>query len=1608
MNSATPQFDARNQAFVSPQRLQELRANARQPVFNAMEQSQAQRRPLLQQDNSHNRSSSFFSFNRKNNDQSTSPPQRSGSFLSRARMDQPQQQQPPPQPDLLPSRPSLDQAPAAAPPLHPEIRSVVQLTTAHARKIYFSGPLVRRIERQPDGQKPTKDEGWTEVWAQLGGTTLSVWDMKQIQEASQQGREVPPTYVNMTDAFVHVLGSVTVPETPTSPSKRYPDVLTLNTAGSNLLLFSCPSTAALLSWAAALRLSAWEKSRLEEIYTAHLLRITLSGREHPSTLQHGRMEGWVRIRIAGQTDWKKVWMSVTAAADAAPSDAGAPSNSAGSRNKKRMSSLFGSKEHNGVAGGSGGPLPPKPVIAMFAGPKPKDRRKPLLTFHNVTQAFAVYPERPDLISRSTLIKLEGLIGDEETAGDMGRREGWLLIMPELEGGLGQAEEMLKWIVALHDAFQLYGRPQGWTWDPRDPASLMFAYPVGPHRDLLFLERDQAETLDVRDDRTSSIRARLLNILLERMPQKDPAARAPTGPLSPQQHQPLQRPLDAPPLLPPIGEFGSPTQSPPPRASPQLPPLSFGAGAAESPVPAPASQLTPISERSSFGTTRNMSSSIDSTTVLSPQRKSTIGHNGSGSVPSPIAEQPASPTTRAASPPVQLQSPQLPSVLNGPFTHSPTSSLDRAPSPPTKDVPSSPGHTTPDLSRLGSTLSSGSVPASSIRMVQQPGAASPPPPPNGDMSPTMNNGNGASPTLSNAPSHTSDPVNRAMNHSPTSILTSPHSVYDSSPGGATTQRSMSRSSVLTSPFSIIGQSTTSPRSSFQHPGAAQPEEQTNFSNEAGALYYMQQQFDSMPRQKAPTRQQPTTISEGDDESDEEEEPQTPGATDSYSPVLRQSTPMAFHSPLLAETRAQAASPTQSSFSSSGMSAAREHPVALGRKPSGARAPNTNNRDAARGYRGPERGLSSVPSELNEEDSESEMSIPPSNSEQHAPPPPAPVQQMQQQQQPHSNDDLDALAALSYLDVNDEQPPQTTQGQRYDEGTQQVAPLRPHMAERGVSGGAPGERVATPPAEFKSSFAPSKQAAERKAKLEAQQAAHHAAVHQPGRANGRRKSRVADRGGWGESSDEEEEDEDDDDEDDDDDADSDAVPSPVHRQPTPTSGPASLNNHSMRGPQLGQGQGEDPQQSYSHLRPPRTLPQIPHRPFPDSDGVPRRVPSDQYSEAGRRTYYDDGTQLRTQAEMPQPGAGRQMWSQVLDPGRNGNAPAPDGRDTFVQLEESKLTKAFTPQGLLSAGMQDKQDRSAKRQEELARESGASLVNVPNKPPPPQTGLLGAITAHERERKREGGVGAALTEREREKRVAEDRQRRFDEHQRQQLDQMQQGGSMYGGGQQFSGFNPMMNPMMGMNPMMMGMNPMMTGMNPMMTGQGLSPMMTGQGMNPMMTGQGMPGMGYPGMMPGYNPQHMFAAQQAAAQAYQQAMVAFSNAGSQVGGEGGNAGSPGQQQPQLNPMMTGGNMSMFDPRMSMMGMPMMSPPMGLPMQMTGMSGFNPQFTPNGSPGMELPLAPPSVLGQGQNQYPSRNSSPGPGRGSRGSPHRGSPLIRPVDHDTGGRVSSRPGSPKP
>ena len=61
----------------------------------------------------------------------------------------------------------------------------------------------------------------------------------------------------------------------TNQHERRTNIVTLNTAGENLIAFACPNPQSLVSWATALRLASWEKSRIEEIYTGHLLRLSL-------------------------------------------------------------------------------------------------------------------------------------------------------------------------------------------------------------------------------------------------------------------------------------------------------------------------------------------------------------------------------------------------------------------------------------------------------------------------------------------------------------------------------------------------------------------------------------------------------------------------------------------------------------------------------------------------------------------------------------------------------------------------------------------------------------------------------------------------------------------------------------------------------------------------------------------------------------------------------------------------------------------------------------------------------------------------------------------------------------------------------------------------------------------------------------------------------------------------------------------------------------------------------------------------------------------------------------------------------------------------------------
>ena len=233
----------------------------------------------------------------------------------------------------------------------------------------------------------------------------------------------------------------------------------------------------------------------------------------------------------------------------------------------------------------------------------------------------------------------------------------------------------------------------------------------------------------------------------------------------------------------------------------------------------------------------------------------------------------------------------------------------------------------------------------------------------------------------------------------------------------------------------------------------------------------QQFEEEGGQKntvSGPRRIPTTISEGTDESDDS----TPN---NISPRQRSPTkqvssiPMRSGTPGLLDRQMTSASMASSGLG--GIESMLSSPV-IGRKPSGARVAPTSRKISKR---------------VGDEDSTSQSDTPhPMSSNQHALAPAS------------TSLDDDALLAITFLDQ--EQSPDLTQPAK--EAVHVLPPPPPPPQIVKASSPLPTSSEGT--AQYKSSFAPSRQAAERKARLQAQEAASHAAAHKPGRANGKQKS------------------------------------------------------------------------------------------------------------------------------------------------------------------------------------------------------------------------------------------------------------------------------------------------------------------------------------------------------------------------------------------------------------------------------------------------------------------------------------------------------------------------
>lgn len=310
--------------------------------------------------------------------------------------------------------------------------------------------------------------------------------------------------------------------------------------------------------------------------------------------------------------------------------------------------------------------------------------------------------------------------------------------------------------------------------------------------------------------------------------------------------------------------------------------------------------------------------------------------------------------------------------------------------------------------------------------------------------------------------------------------------------------------------------------------------------------------------------------------------------------------------------------------------------------------------------------------------------------------------------------DALAALTFLETTASPdkpttrelpppPPSSSAVSTADEKRLSLPKLTTAFDGSGAPAPVPAEQ------QFPSSFGPGKNAAERKAKLEAAERQRQEAMHKPGRGKALQAAKKPSQtGGWQSS------DEDDDDDDADESPDEDARPAgrPAQQQQQPTAiRPLPQNPGSLQ-PDPSQAQPAPSPSQYDFQQ---------QRPEYGANGQSFGASGSQARPASNYTFNNGGHTLPHstsrstlhQVVQPEPRPGAlphsrsSMWNTHLEAPHGGLAAEQADGDKFVTIEPSAtLTKAFNPNGLLQAGLADRDERSAKRQEELARAEGSSL--------------------------------------------------------------------------------------------------------------------------------------------------------------------------------------------------------------------------------------------------------------------------------------------------------------
>ncbi|SLM40100.1 Pleckstrin homology-like domain [Lasallia pustulata] len=333
----------------------------------------------------------------------------------------------------------------------PELQPIFTFLNSHSNKLYQEGYFLKLHDLDSLG-RPNADRSWTECFAQLVGTVLSLWDAGALDAAGEDG-EVAPTFINLADASIKMIETLPTRSQGVQPLQN---VLSVSTAGKNRYLFHFNSLHSLTQWTAGIRLAMFEHATLQEAYTGSLIAGKGKSLNNINVIMDRtrlKTEDWARVRFGAGTPWRRCWCVIS------PPDE--------KEIQKQQKSLKKRSAYDRS-------FPILKGDIKFYDTRKIKKARPIATITDAYSAYAIYPQSKPLIDQSTLVKVEGIITIHSAPETI--TEGFVFVMPEVHPAVTGFEMMLRWLFPVYDVFGLYGRPNRLVADTLDVRSLMFAMP----------------------------------------------------------------------------------------------------------------------------------------------------------------------------------------------------------------------------------------------------------------------------------------------------------------------------------------------------------------------------------------------------------------------------------------------------------------------------------------------------------------------------------------------------------------------------------------------------------------------------------------------------------------------------------------------------------------------------------------------------------------------------------------------------------------------------------------------------------------------------------------------------------------------------------------------------------------------------------------------------------------------------------------------------------------------------------------------------------------------------------------------------------------------------